>query len=157
LGCSLAPVGLLAYVVWHHTLAAAFDDVIQFTATRYAPIQNVPFGAWADSGFGPLKYLFPLAALLTLLVCARHWRTGLRDHSLIPSAAFALAGFLGCFPRPDIGHISFAAPLACPLLACCITRLTQWWRPVWWQYRYLLVIVTGVVIGLFVSSVLYFL
>ena len=26
--CSLVPVGLLAYVVWHHALAAAFDDVI---------------------------------------------------------------------------------------------------------------------------------
>ncbi len=38
--------------------------------------------------------------------------------------AFGLAGFVGCFPRPDITHIAFAAPLALPLLACCMTRLT---------------------------------
>ena len=65
LGCSLVPVGLLAYVVWHHALAAAFDDVILFAAVRYAPIQSVPFGSGGEFGFGPLKYLFPLAALLT--------------------------------------------------------------------------------------------
>ena len=104
-----------------------------------------------------LKYLFPLAALLTLLVCARDWRSCLRDRLLWPCAAFALAGFLGCFPRPDIAHIAFAAPLACPLLACCMTRLTQRWRPAWWRYRYLVVVVAGVVIGLCVSSALYFL
>src|SRR5262249_28462420 len=68
LGCSLAPVGMLSYVVGHDALAAAFDDVIRFPAEQYASIQSVPFGS--GFGFGPLKYLFPLAALLTLLVCA---------------------------------------------------------------------------------------
>ena len=38
-----------------------------------------------------------------------------------------------------------------------MTRLTQRWRPAWWRYRYLVVVVAGVVIGLFVSSALYFL
>ena len=154
-GCSLAPAGMLAYVVWHHALAAAFDDVIRFTTVRYAPIQSVPFGSGAGNPF--LKYLFPLAALLMFLVCARDWRNCFRDRLLWSCAAFALAGFVGCFPRPDITHIAFAAPLACPLLACCITRLIQWWRPAWWRYRYLVAVVAGVVIGLFVSSALYFL
>ena len=40
----IAPAGMLAYVVGHHALAAAFDDVIVLTATRYAAIQSVPFG-----------------------------------------------------------------------------------------------------------------
>jgi hypothetical protein len=51
LGCALVPIGLLAYVVWHDALAAAFDDVILFTAVRYAPIQSVP--ALGSSALGP--------------------------------------------------------------------------------------------------------
>jgi hypothetical protein len=35
--------------------------------------------------------------------------------------------------------------------------LIQWWRPVWWRYRYLVVVVAGVVIGLCAPSALYFL
>ena len=38
-----------------------------------------------------------------------------------------------------------------------MTRLTQRWRPAWWRYRYLVVVVAGVVIGLCATSVLYFL
>ena len=154
-GCSLVPIALLAYVVWHHALAAAIDDVILFTAIRYAPIQSVPFG----SGPGNLlfKYLFPLAALFTLVVCARDWDTCLRDRRLWLCAALALAAFVGCFPRPDITHIGFAAPVACPLLACCTTRLIQWWYPMWWRYRYLVAVIAGIVISLFISSILYFL
>ena len=155
LGCALVPAGLLAYVIWHHALAAAFDDVIRFTAGRYAAIQSVPFGFGVPNP--PLTHLFPLAALLTLLVCAHDWRSGLRDRLLWQCTAFGLAGFLGCFPRPDIYHIAFAAPLACPLLACCMTRLTQRWRSASWPYRYLVVLAAGVVIGLCVLSVLYFL
>src|SRR5262249_564086 len=71
--------------------------------------------------------------------------------------AVGLAGFVGCFPRPDVAHISFAAPLACPLLAYCIIRLIQRWRPVWWRYRYLVVVIAGVVIWFCAFSVLNFL
>ena len=157
LGCALVPAGLLAYVVGHHALAAAFDDVIRWTAAHYAPINIVPFGRGATIQNYPLMCVFPLAALLMLLVCARDWRTCLRDRLLWPCAAFALAGFVGCFPRPDLAHIAFAAPLAFPLLACCMTRLTRRWRPAWWRYRYLVVVVAGVVIGFCASSALYFL
>jgi len=96
-------------------------------------------------------------ALLTFLVCVRNYSNCLRDGLLWSCAAFALAGFLGCFPRPNIAHIAFAAPLACPLLALSMTRLIQWWRPTWWRYRYLVVVVAGVVIGLCALSVLIFL
>ena len=153
-GCAIAPASLLAYVVGHHALAAAFDDVVRFTTGRYAAIQSVPFGAGVPDP--PLKYLFPLAALLTLLVCAGDWRTCLRDRLLWPCAAFGVAGFVGCFPRPDTPHIAFAAPLACPLLACCMTRLTERWRPAWRRYRYMIVLVAGVVIGFCAPSALYF-
>ena len=38
-----------------------------------------------------------------------------------------------------------------------MTRLTQRWRPAWWRYRYLVLVVAGVVIGLCALSALYFL
>src|SRR5262249_46062974 len=70
--------------------------------------------------------------------------------------AFGFAGFVGCFPRPNIAHIAFAVPLVCPLLAYCMIRLTQRWRPVWWRYRYLVVVVTGVLIGLCATFAFHF-
>jgi hypothetical protein len=151
LGGAVVPAGLLIYVVSNQTLAAAFDDVIRFTAARYASIQGVPFGSFSDAQNLPLKYVFPLAALLTLLVCVRDWRTCLRDRLLRSCIAFGLAGFVGCFPRPDITHIAFAAPLALPLLACCMTRLTQRWRQI---YRYVL---AAVLLGLCAPCAVFFL
>ena len=145
---------MLAYLAGHHALTAAFDDVIVFTAARYAAIESVPFGF--GRGNPSLKYLFPLVALLTSRLRPQ-LRNCLRDRLLWSCAAFALAGFLGCFPRPDIAHIGCAAPLAFPLLGWSMTRLTQWWRPTWWRYRYLVVVVAGVVIGLCAVSALFFL
>jgi hypothetical protein len=161
LGCSLAPVGLLGYVVWHHALAAAFHDIIQFTAERYASIQGAPFGFGGEFSYGaqqpPLQFFFPVAALLTLLVCAGDWRASLRDRLLWGCIALGLAGFVGCFPRPDITHIAYAAPLVLPLLAYCMMRLTPQWRSTWWRYRYPVVVVAGIMIGFCVSSAFSFL
>jgi hypothetical protein len=50
-------------------------------------------------------------------------------------AAFGVAGFIGCYPRPNFAHIAAAAPLALPLIAYCIARLTQNSRPL---FRYFL-------------------
>jgi len=124
-GCAVVPTGLLAYVAAGHALIAAFDDVIVFPATRYASIQGVPFGYFANIQNVPLKYFFPVLALLTLLICARGWPACLTDRRLHVCAAFGLAGFIGVFPRPDIVHIGFTIPLACPLLVYCARRLTE--------------------------------
>jgi hypothetical protein len=147
LGGVLLPAGLIAYVVGQHAFAAAFDDVIRFTGTRYAGIQSVPFGSWADPQNFLLKALFPLAALLTLFVCLRDWRGCLRDRLLTACASAGLAGFIGCYPRPDMVHIGFAAPMALPLLAYCINRL---WPA---TPRYL---VAGVVAGVCLPSAVVF-
>jgi hypothetical protein len=96
----------------------------------------VPFGYFANEQNWPLRYLFPLVALLTLVVCVRDWRTTLRDPLFRTCAGFGLAGFIGCFPRPDVAHIAFAAPLACPLLAYCTSRIIASWPR---RYRYALV------------------
>jgi hypothetical protein len=131
----LVPICLLAYVIGQGALAAAFDDVIVFTATRYALVQSVPFGYFANDQNWPLKYLFPLVALLTLVICVRDWRTSLRDPLFRTCVAFGLAGFIGCFPRPDVAHIAFATPLVCPLLAYCTNLIIASWPP---KYRYAL-------------------
>ena len=124
---------MITFLVDQRTLVAAFDDIVLFAVTRYSSIQYVPFGNDASIFDLPLLYVFPLAALLTLLVSARDWRKCLRDRQLWLCAAYAFAGFIGCFPRPDIGHIGFTVPLAFPMLALCATRLIQPIRP---GYRY---------------------
>jgi hypothetical protein len=128
-GVTLVPAAILVYLALNDSLVAAFDNVIRWTATRYAGIQYVPFGAFVSPQNYPLVFLFPLVAALTLLVCARDWRAALHDRSLHLCAAFGIAGFLGCFPRPDATHIAFSAPLAYPLLALCACRLGSNWRP----------------------------
>jgi hypothetical protein len=125
-GCALVPLGIVSYLVMTGAVLPAFDDVIRFTATRYAPIQSVPFGAGWTPQNHPLLYLFPAAALLLALVYALGWRISRGDRQLQLCAAFACAGFLGCFPRPSIIHIAFAAPLALPLVVLCMTRLARY-------------------------------
>ena len=61
LGCALVPAALLTYVVGHHALAAAFDDVIKFPAERYVPAFSVPFGSGGQLGLA--RYLFPARGL----------------------------------------------------------------------------------------------
>src|SRR5439155_2839926 len=58
LGSALIPICLLAYVIGQGALAAAFDDVILWPATRYASVAIVPFGYLTDDQNRPLKYLF---------------------------------------------------------------------------------------------------
>lgn len=146
LGGLIVPASLLAYVVGQHALMAAFDDVIRFAAERYSSVQGVSFGWDAVPQNRPLKYLYPLAGVLALIAGIRDPRGCFRDRLLRSCVAFGAAGLAGCFPRPDMAHIGFTAPLALPLLACCMSRLTQRWRPV---YRYLVAVV---VIGLCVHS-----
>jgi hypothetical protein len=128
LAVALVPAAILAYLALNGSLVAAFDNVIRWTSTRYAAIQYVSFGAFVSPQSYPLLILFPLVAVLTFLVCASDWRAALHDRSLHLCAAFGIAGFLGCFPRPDITHIAFSAPLAYPLLALCVCRLGANWR-----------------------------
>ena len=142
LGCALAPLVVLAYLLEQHTLFAAFDDIIGFTVTRYSSINKVPYGFQWSTINRPLKYIFPLAALLVVFVSTYDWRGCFRDRRLWLCTAFALAGFLGCLPRIDIWHLSYGVPLALPLLAFCMTRLSETWHPV---YRYAAV---AIMIGL---------
>jgi Dolichyl-phosphate-mannose-protein mannosyltransferase len=142
LGCLLVPIGLLIYLISHHALAAAFDGVIVFAATRYSSIQMVPFGTFVDAQTFPILFLFPAAGLLIALICVRKRRACFHDARFRVCTAFAAAGFAGCFPRPDITHITFVAPLVLPLLAYCVTQLNPSWPR---TFRYA---VAGVLVAL---------
>ncbi len=133
LACALVPVLTIAYLLEQGTLAAAFDDVIRFTATRYSSVNIVPFGFGANSRNRPLVFVFVLTPLLAVLIFAHNWRASLGDRRLWLAGAFAVAGFLECFPRCDVGHIAASVPLVLPLLAFCMIQLTQPWPP---AYRY---------------------
>jgi hypothetical protein len=124
-GCAIAPTAVLSYLISHHAVVGAFDDVVRFTSQRYASIQYVPFGRGANRLNIPLLCLFPFLLLILFLLFNRDWRNSLHDPVLRLCIAFGLAGFLGCFPRPDMWHLAFAAPLALPLLACCVNRMTR--------------------------------
>ena len=130
LGATLVPIFTVAYLVWQGALTEAFEDVILFPVKHYISIQPVPFGF--ETIF-PVKWLFPLTALLAILTCARLWPTSLSDRVLQTCAAFALAGFIGCYPRPDSAHLLYAVASVCPLLAYCMRQLTTHWQP---RYRY---------------------
>jgi hypothetical protein len=136
LGAAFVMISTLAYLTAHHALIAAYNDLIIFTATRYASIQGVAFGG--GSSF-LLKWLFPIVALLMLFACARHWARCRQDRTLWVCAAFGLAGFGGCFPRPDQPHLTWAAPLVCPLLGYCIRALAERWLS---TYRYIAAVIT---------------
>ncbi len=150
LGCAVVPAGLLAYVVEQQALGAAFEEVIRYPAEHYTSVNIVPYGFGTSLQTYPLKYVFPLAGLLTLAACVRDWRGCLGDRLLWLCAALGVAGFLGCLSRPDIAHIGFAAPLVFPLLAWSTNRLTQQWRP---AHRHM---VAAIVVVLWLPSALTF-
>jgi len=125
LGLALIPAIVILYLVEQNTLAAAFDDVVIFAATQYASIQSVPFGYGTSTLDYPISYLFPLVAFLAIFIGISDWRTHLREHRFQLCIALALAGLVGCFPRPDVVHIGFGAPLALPLLAYCAGPLVR--------------------------------
>lgn len=122
-GIALLPGAIILYLAAQGSLAAAFEGVIVFPATRYSDIQPVSFGRNATPQNLPLVLLFPATALLTVALFLTHGRAAWRDSRLTPCLSFALAGFIGCYPRPDDVHIIFAAPLALPLFLLCATQL----------------------------------
>jgi hypothetical protein len=138
-GAALVPILLVVYLAWHGSLMAAVDDIIIFPATRYADIQWVPWGTGAHRGNRPLAFLFPLTLFGMVLTCVvAGWRTCWQDPKFLSCTLFGVAGFVGCFPRPHIVNIGFAAPLVCPLLAYCAAHLL---RPVSRKHRCIVIVV----------------
>jgi hypothetical protein len=87
-GCALVPVGILSYLVMTGALLRAFDEVIRFTATRYAPIQSVPFGA----GWTPQSH--PLLCCFLPQRCWWRWCTPFAGGSVVAIVSYNFAPLL---------------------------------------------------------------
>ena len=123
-GCATVPLLMLAYILYQGSLTAAVADVLVFSATRYASIQAVSYGEGGNT-FHPIVLIHPLNLLLLAGVCWQDWRGCRHDRVLRTAAAFALAGFVAAYPRPDLIHLGYTLPLALPLTAYCTIRLAR--------------------------------
>ena len=110
-------VAILVFLWTQGTLMPALDQVVLFALNHYSDIQAVPFGAFGTPQTTLAVAAFPLAAGLLALAFWRQGASLLRERHFGTACYFALAGFLGCFPRPDAIHIAFCAVLVLPLLA----------------------------------------
>jgi hypothetical protein len=121
-GIAVFPAAALVYLAVTGAVAAAVVDVVLFPARHYSDIQIVAFGAETASHQVPAAAFFPLTLLLagtTAIFSGAMWR----DSRFQASLAFAIVGLIGAFPRPDVTHINFTVPLACPLFALVATHL----------------------------------
>ncbi|MGZ5927452.1 MAG: hypothetical protein ACXWLJ_12315, partial [Rhizomicrobium sp.] len=121
-GASISALVLL-YLITNGSLVSAYQDVILFAATKYSGIESVPFGRAISVQNFAIGLAFPVAAMLAFFVNLESKMSALRDYGFRAALAFAAAGFLGCFPRPDAWHLLCAAPLTLPLLSISLVKL----------------------------------
>ncbi|WP_327754439.1 hypothetical protein VVT58_10240 [Sphingobium sp. SJ10-10] len=101
----------------------AFDQVILWTIKQYSGIQPVPFGAFLAPQRLLVVMIFPLTFCLSIFSLVRFRPTILSRPHLGALVLFAIAGFVGCFPRPDDIHIAFSMVLALPLFATLLDTI----------------------------------
>jgi hypothetical protein len=122
-GIAVVPAATLGYLAVTGAIGPAVVDVVLFPARHYSGIQVVAFGAAAIPYQTPVAIFFPLTFLLAGTSAILGQGTTWRDPCLRATLALAIVGLLGAFPRPDVTHIAFTAPLACPLFARVLTGL----------------------------------
>jgi hypothetical protein len=149
-GMAVWPAALVLFLALTGALSDAADSLIWFTSHRYVGVQHLRFGSFATWTDAVTVAVFPAALLLILVAVA------LKPHGAIwrdprggAALALAIVGVLGAFPRPDIAHLNFTVPLACPLVALGLTYVTGRLR------RVARLAVTAVVIGLCLVAVAY--
>jgi len=120
-GMAIVPAATLVYLGATGAMRAAVIDVVLFPARHYSDIQIVAFGASTAPHQMPAAVFFPatfvLAGTTAVFAGGALWR----DARFRASLAFASVGLVGAFPRPDVTHINFTLPLACPLFALVAT------------------------------------
>jgi len=121
-GASISALVLL-YLMANGSLVAAYQDVIVFAATKYSGIESVPFGRAISVQNFAVGLMFPAAAILALSVLLQTRLRVMRDYNFRAALAFAIAGFIGSFPRPDAWHLLCGAPLLLPLLAIGLAKI----------------------------------
>jgi hypothetical protein len=122
-GIAVFPAAMLVYLAVAEAITAAVVDVVLFPARHYSEIQIVAFGASATPYQMPVAVFFPVTLVLAGTTAVLGGGTLWRDPRFWASLALAIVGLLGAFPRPDVTHITFTMPLACPLFALVTTHL----------------------------------
>jgi hypothetical protein len=121
-GIAVVPAATLAYLAATGVVRAALIDVILFPARHYTDIQVVAFGASTTPHQMPAAVFFPVTFVLAGTTAVVRGGVMWRDVRFRASLALAIVGLLGAFPRPDVTHINFTLPLACPLFALAVTH-----------------------------------
>ena len=116
-GAAALPGAMLAYLAMHGTLLDAFQSVILFPLHQYSAIQALPYGTALTWQTISAALIYPGCAVALAALAVRDGRAIVHDRVLMACAAFALAGLIGSYPRPDGAHLCFNMPLALPLAA----------------------------------------
>ncbi|WP_294535251.1 glycosyltransferase family 39 protein [uncultured Rhodoblastus sp.] len=116
---------VLGFLWLQGSLRPAFDEVIVWASQSYSQIQNLPYGAFPDRQTWFPIVAFPLIALLMGVALYREGFALLRRPHWGAAVLFALAGFLGCFPRPMSFKIAWCVVLALPLLSGLVAVLLK--------------------------------
>ena len=116
---------VLLYLIAHGSFYAAYQDIIVFAATRFSDIQPVRFGNGTHLQDFAITVMFPAAAILAILAMLQGGLRLAQDYDFRTAVAFAIAGFLACYPRPDVIHMLFVAPLALPLLSISFVQVSR--------------------------------
>ncbi len=125
LGCVTVPLALLLYLASIGSIPSALDDIILWTVAHYASIQIVHFGKGVGPMSFPLALFFPACAVLWLFAFQGPWKWLAGNRELLVCSAYAIAGFAGSFPRPDVDHIAFNVPLGLPIFTYCFVRVRE--------------------------------
>lgn len=149
-GMTVWPTAMIIYLALTGALVKAADSLIWFTSHRYVGVQHLRFGSFATWTDAVTVAVFPVAFLLTGAAFALKPHGAIwRDPRGRTALALAIVGLLGAFPRPDIAHLNFTVPLACPLVALVATYVIGRLR------RPARITVSALVIGLCILAVAY--
>jgi len=147
-GVAMFPIAVLAYLAVTGSILAAFYDAIVFPAQQYTDIEIVRFGAFTAPHHAPVIAFLPLTLALTATAAALDGRALWRDARFRGALALAVVALLSAFPRPDLAHINFVLPLACPLFALVTGHLLgRLSRPVRLAVSAALIALVGVILG----------
>jgi hypothetical protein len=124
-GMAVVPGLLSVWLAWQGALDDGVAQFVFFAGENYSSIQWVPFGNAATKQNLLLVLLFPSAFLLAATVMLLERGRPLRNATFRAALLFAGMGWLTIYPRPDVTHIGFTAPLALPLLAVSLDRIRQ--------------------------------
>ena len=124
-GLAAFPIAVLVYLGVTDSLVPAFHDAVVLAARQYPEIQSVRFGTFTAPHHAPATVFLPLTFVLTGIVAVLEGRALWQEARLRGALALAVVALLGAFPRPDLAHINFVLPLACPLFASVTANLLR--------------------------------